>query len=170
MPLSGLFGLPRSGAVAGSGHAASVTDMVTVGPLTDAEHDAWEGLFRDYMAFYERDPEQAMYDRAWREFRSDTRMHALGARIDGELVGFTHFLVHPSTSGPDACYLQDLFTAPAARGQGVGRALIEAVAGWARDRECGRVYWQTKHDNATARRLYDEVAEHDGFVVYKLML
>ena len=146
------------------------TQQVTIESLAEGDHEAWEGLFRDYMTFYERDPEQAVYDRAWGEFRSGARMHALVARLEGQLVGFTHFFVHPSTSGPDVCYLQDLFTIPEARGRGVGRALIEAVADWARGQGCGKVYWQTKHDNVTARRLYDAVAEHDGFVVYRLPL
>lgn len=142
--------------------------MLTIGPLGEDDHDRWEELFRAYIAFYERELEQAAYDRAWREFRSDARMHALGARLDGTLVGITHFLVHPSTSEPDLCYLEDLFTAPEARRNGVGRALIEAVRDWARVHGCGSVYWQTHRDNATARRLYDEVAEHHGFIVYTL--
>ena len=144
--------------------------MIETRPLEAGDRDRWEELFRAYLAFYERDPEQAAYDRAWREFASGARMHARGAWSDDALVGNAHFLVHPSTSGPDVCYLQDLFTASEARGRGVGRALIEAVAEWARERGCSRVYWQTHETNATARRLYDEVAVRDGFLVYRLPL
>jgi hypothetical protein len=32
------------------------------------------------------------------------------------------------------------------------------------------VYWQTHETNATAMQLYDKVAEHSGFVVYRKML
>jgi GNAT superfamily N-acetyltransferase len=144
--------------------------MLTVTPLGPADRADWERLFRGYIAFYERDEPQAMYDRAWAAFMSGARMHALGARLDGRLVGITHFFIHPSTSGPDVCYLQDLFTDAAARRHGVGRALIEAVADWARAQGCARLYWQTHESNATARALYDRVAVNRGFIRYDIAL
>jgi GNAT superfamily N-acetyltransferase len=63
-----------------------------------------------------------------------------------------------------------LFTATEARGHGVGRALIEAVADWAREKGRGRVYWHTQTSNATARRLYDQVALDKGFMQYQIPL
>jgi len=144
--------------------------MISVDRLRPQDHAAWERLFRAYIAFYERTSPQEMYDRAWREFERDELLHAFGAYRDGELVGIVHFLVHASTSGTDVCYLQDLFTDEAARGHGVGRALIEAVAGWARQRGFERVYWHTKESNATARHLYDRLASFSGFVQYRMSL
>ncbi|MDB4874498.1 MAG: family N-acetyltransferase [Gemmatimonadetes bacterium] len=144
--------------------------MLTIDKLAPADRADWEVLFRAYMDFYERDLPHALYERAWVEFQTDSRMHALGAKLDGRLVGITHFLVHANTSAADVCYLQDLFTAADVRGQGVGRALIAAVADWARGRECSRVYWMTHESNAVARRLYDKVAENRGFVRYQMEL
>jgi len=54
--------------------------MITVGKLEPSERAAWETLFRGYIAFYQREEPQEMYDRAWDEFQADTRVHALGAR------------------------------------------------------------------------------------------
>ncbi|MCK2219778.1 GNAT family N-acetyltransferase [Actinomadura sp. ATCC 31491] len=148
--------------------------MIGIGRLLPGDRDAWEELFRAYIDFYERSEPDEMYERAWEEFQADTRLHAFGARRDddGRLVGLVHFLTHASTSAPDTdvCYLQDLFTAPDARGEGVGRALIEAVTRWARERGCSRVYWNTHESNSTARRLYDKVAENRGFIRYQIDL
>lgn len=144
--------------------------MITIDKLAPSDREAWESLFRAYIDFYQRVEPPAMYERAWREFQADTRLHAFGARLDGRLVGITHFLIHPSTSSPDVCYLQDLFTASDARGKGVGRALIAAVADWAKARGCARVYWTTHESNSTARSLYDKVAENRGFIRYQIEL
>jgi GNAT superfamily N-acetyltransferase len=144
--------------------------MLTIGKLEPADRADWEVLFRAYIAFYKRSLPPAMYDRAWREFQADTRMHALGAKLDGRLVGITHFFVHANTTAPDVCYLQDLFTAEDVRGQGVARALIAAVAVWARATDCCRVYWMTHESNATARRLYDKVGQNRGFLRYQIDL
>jgi GNAT superfamily N-acetyltransferase len=144
--------------------------MLAIGALTPADRPGWEDLFRQYFEFYQREEPAHVYDRAWREFQDDTQMHALGARLDGTLVGITHFLFHRNTSGPDVCLLQDLFTAPSARGAGAASALIGAVTQQAKDRGCSRIYWNTQESNATARRLYDKVAEYRGFIRYQIEL
>lgn len=140
--------------------------MITIARLEPADRPAWEALFRGYIEFYEQDHPQSMYDRAWSEFQADARMHAFGGWLDGKLAGFAHFLSHVRTTDADVCYLEDLFTAPQARGHGVARALINAVASWASDRGCSQLYWQTHETNANARRVYDRIGAFRGFIVY----
>ncbi len=144
--------------------------MITIDKLAPSDRADWEVLFRGYNTFYQRSLPSETNERAWDAFLADTRMHALGAKVDGRLVGIAHFLVHASTSAADVCYLQDLYTAPDVRGRGVATALIAEVTHWARDRGCSRVYWQTQQNNATARRLYDKVAADSGFMVYRIDL
>ena len=98
-------------------------------------------------------------------------VHALVAERGGELLGLTHYLFHRSTTVIEPiCYLQDLFTSAAARGKGVGRALINGVYEQAQLAGGSRVYWQTHETNHTAMQLYDKVAERSGFVVYRKFL
>ena len=145
--------------------------MISIGRLEARDRTAWEELFAGYHAFYGRPSwPKENYDEAWSRFEQDDQIHARGARIDGRLVGIVHFLVHASTTSADVCYLQDLFTAPQARGKGVARALIAEVGHWAQERGCARVYWHTHSSNETARRLYDQVAENRGFIQYLIQL
>ena len=85
-----------------------------------------------------------------------------------KLTGIVQYLFHRSTWTPgNYCYLQDLFVADAARGLGVGRALIEAVYDKAKAAGASRVHWLTHTTNAQARILYDQVAENPGFMQYR---
>ena len=98
-------------------------------------------------------------------------VHALVADSGGQLLGLVHYLYHRSTTAISPnCYLQDLFTNAAARGKGVGRALINGVYERARIAGSPRVYWQTHNTNHTAMQLYDKVAQNSGFVVYSKLL
>ena len=141
--------------------------MLTIEALRPSDRDAWERLFRGYIEFYERTLPDSEYQRAWQRLQAGIEIHGRGARDDDRLVGIAHFLIHPHTNAADVCYLQDLFTDPAARGRGAGRALIEHIADWARDRGCSQLYWRTHESNTTARALYDQVAQNRGFIVYQ---
>ena len=140
--------------------------MIAVDPLAPDDRGEWETLARGYKTFYREDPDDAAYGEAWQRLMAAREIHGLAARLDGRLVGIAHFLFHSTVWQGEACYLQDLFTAPEVRGRGIARALIEAVAQDARSRGAGRYYWLTAEDNRTARALYDKVARFKGFVRY----
>ena len=147
-----------------------------VRPVERADFDRWLPLWNGYNAFYGRSGATALSEditrTTWsRFFEAAEPVRALVAERDGELAGLAHYLFHRSTIAiADTCYLQDLYTTEAARGHGVGQALIEAVYAAAAKAESARVYWQTHETNATARRLYDRVAERSGFLVYRRLL
>jgi GNAT superfamily N-acetyltransferase len=144
--------------------------------VTHADYSEWLPLWEGYNRFYGRFEATALPDAitqmTWaRFFDAYEPVHAMVAEADGRLVGLAHYLFHRSTTTIEpTCYLQDLYTAEAARGRGVGRMLIEAVYAQARLAGVVNVYWRTHASNATARRLYDSVAEDSGFVVYKKKL
>ena len=144
--------------------------MIEIVPLADSDRAVWQVLATGYNDFYETVWPLDIYDRVWRRLQAGEGAHALGARLDGRLVGIAHYLFHTSVWRDDVCYLQDLFTDETARGQGVARALIDAVAAEARRRGASRFYWQTRQDNARARALYDKVAVFRGFIRYDYSL
>ena len=149
-----------------------MSQRLTVRPVAPTDLAQWETLWDGYNTFYERTVPPEITLVTWsRFFDANEPVHALVAEKDGRLLGLVHYLFHRSTTliGP-ICYLQDLFTTEAARGQGVGRALIESVYERARSAGSLRVYWQTHETNVTAMALYDKVAERSGFLVYRKRL
>jgi GNAT superfamily N-acetyltransferase len=147
-----------------------------VRPVEPVDFAKWRPLWDGYNAFYGRKDETALADaitdRTWARFFDEYEpVNALVAEQSEQLLGLVHYIFHRSTiSLTTNCYLQDLFTLEAARGRGVGRALIEEVYRRAQLAGSSRVYWHTQETNATAMQLYDKVAEKSGFVVYRKML
>jgi GNAT superfamily N-acetyltransferase len=145
---------------------------LTVRALAPGEQAAWRPLWDGYNAFYGREGATALAEAVtqttWQRFFDPYEpVRALVAEHEGRLVGLAHYLFHRSmTRIEPICYLSDLYTAPELRGQGIGRALIEAVGAEARAAGATRLYWQTHETNAAGRRLYDQVARHQGFIVY----
>jgi len=150
-----------------------VADELIVREIRPSDLTAWTPLWDGYNAFYGREGPTALPPEVtretWRRFFDPAEpVHAMVAERSGALLGIVHYLFHRSTTAIAlTCYLQDLFTTQAARGHGVGRALIQAVYERARAAGSTRVYWQTHETNAVARTLYDKVAERSGFIVYR---
>jgi GNAT superfamily N-acetyltransferase len=145
---------------------------VTVRPIQEGDRAAWTPLWDGYNAFYGRSGETALAPEitqtTWHRFFDPVEpVFALVAEIEGRIVGLTHYIFHRNTTRIElTCYLQDLFTLPAERGKGIGRALIEGVYERATSAGIHRVYWQTHESNAAGRLLYDKLAKHLGFIVY----
>jgi GNAT superfamily N-acetyltransferase len=145
----------------------------TIRFVVRSDFSQWLPLWQGYNAFYGRAGATALADditqATWaRFFDAYEPIHAMVAESEGRLVGLVHYLFHRSTTSiAPTCYLQDLFTDPSTRGKGIGRALITAVYEQAGLAGLSRVYWQTHETNATAMKLYDQVAERSGFVVYR---
>ncbi len=145
---------------------------IIVRPLEKTDHADWRRLWSAYLDFYETKLPEEVYATTWERLFSGGEFEPRGfvALIDGKAVGLTHYLYHRSGwSLVNNCYLQDLFADPAARGKGVGAALIEAVRREAATIGVTNVYWMTHETNATARKLYDRVARRTGFIEYDLL-
>jgi GNAT superfamily N-acetyltransferase len=143
----------------------------TIRELAKTDRPGWESLWAGYLDFYEAAMEPVVIEVLWSRLHDpDEPMFAFVAEDDEtkELLGLVHCVIHRGTWAiGNFCYLEDLFTAPAARNRGVGRALIERVYAHAAALKCERVYWLTQETNTTARKLYDQVAENKGFIQYR---
>ncbi|MEO6300964.1 MAG: GNAT family N-acetyltransferase [Paracoccaceae bacterium] len=139
---------------------------------TPADEAGWRILWHGFLDFYETDLDPNITSHTWTRLMDPASpMKMRVAEPDGALVAFAIRQHHPSTwvMGDD-CYLEDLFVDPAARGQGLGRAMIQDLIDLARVKGWHRIYWHTDEGNATARKLYDSIMPRDGHIRYRMAL
>jgi GNAT superfamily N-acetyltransferase len=150
----------------------SAQKIVTIRPFAAADRAAWDGMWAGYLAFYETSLPPGVSDGTWARFVAPAPGHVGLIADSGEgPLGFAHAILHPGTWSPKpVCYLEDLYVNEAARGRGVGRALIEALAGKGRAEGWLRIYWQTGAANTNARALYDKIAQRTDWLRYDLDL
>jgi ribosomal protein S18 acetylase RimI-like enzyme len=142
---------------------------VTIRLAQPADRKQWEPLFLAYGVFYKTDFTPEILDGVWAWIMDDNHpLSAFVADSGGTLVGFAHVREQPDTfvAGP-SWFLDDLFTNPDVRGQGIGRALIDAVSAHAAHHGGGDLRWITAADNDQAQHLYDTLATKTSWVMYE---
>ncbi|HEV2362591.1 MAG TPA: GNAT family N-acetyltransferase [Caulobacteraceae bacterium] len=93
------------------------------------------------------------------------------AELDGEAAGFALWFYNASTfEGRRGLYLEDIFVRPEHRGEGVGLALMRALARRCADEGLRRMEWAVLNWNAPARRFYDALGAEamDGWTTRRL--
>ncbi|MBZ0128193.1 MAG: GNAT family N-acetyltransferase [Rhodobacteraceae bacterium] len=142
---------------------------VTIRPVRAADEADWRRLWTGYLEFYKASVPEAVYVSSFARLLGDDPQdfHGLIAEAGGKPVGLVHYLFHRHMwKIENTCYLQDLYADPAARGKGVGRALIEAVYAAADAAGAPSVYWLTQEFNYTGRMLYDRIGVKTPFIRY----
>jgi GNAT superfamily N-acetyltransferase len=144
-------------------------DDPTIRPAHEGDFAQWLPLWQGYQEFYRVQIPEDVTRTTWKRFFDPNEpVHCLVAERDDRLIGLAHYLFHRSTWLADnVCYLNDLFVDPTGRRSGVARKLIEAVYEAADKAGAPKVYWLTHESNAAARLLYDQVAQHGGFIQYQ---
>ena len=140
--------------------------------VTPATFERVLPLIAGYQRFYEAVPDEARNRAHFAQFFDDQSRGIQFVALDdaGEALGFAtlYFSLGSVTPGP-YCLMNDLFTVPAARGKGIGRALIEHCLRYAQSRGFNAIKWQTALANATAQRLYDSLpTTRSGWYTYSL--
>lgn len=143
--------------------------MIEIRPLRADDRAQWGALWAGYLRFYRQHlPAEVTEGTFARLIDRRAALHGLVAERGGTLIGFVHFQFHPTSwSLRDSCYLEDLYVDAAARGAGVGRALIRAVYDAADRAQAASVYWLTQEFNAEGRALYDTLARRTSFIRYE---
>ena len=137
--------------------------------LSKTDYPAWRPLWDQYLVFYQHQlSEEQTLLTFERLADADSGFHAIVIEVENQIVGFAHCSFTSSTwSETMDLYLEDLFVDPAQRGKGLGRALIESVAEFAKENGSRKLYWQTHKDNQVAQRLYNSLATKSEFVIYE---
>lgn len=145
---------------------------VEIAPIHVDEFEELLPLIAAYQRFYEAEGIDEERNRTFfRRFLAPSEDGLLlGARSGGRLVGYACLYWHfSSLEATESVLMNDLYVVEDARGQGVGRALIEATAEVARERGVPFVEWSTAPDNHAAQRLYDTTgAERSEWLTYEL--
>ncbi len=147
---------------------------VQIEPISLRQMDLLLPLIAAYQRFYEVETVDDERNRAFfsRFIPPSEDGMLLGAWRDEELAGYACLYWHFTSLLPaETVLMNDLFVAEDQRGEGIGRALIEASAGVARERGAHHLEWATAPDNLDAQRLYDSTgAERSEWVEYELRL
>jgi GNAT superfamily N-acetyltransferase len=140
---------------------------------TPADADTIVTLIQE-LATYENEPLSSVKITA-EDVRRDgfgdrPRFEALLAGKDGRADGLALFFHNYSTwEGRAGIYLEDLFVRESARGQGLGQALLQRLAGIAVERDCKRLDLWVLHWNPT-REFYHRLGfrHMDAWLPYRL--
>jgi GNAT superfamily N-acetyltransferase len=134
--------------------------MVAIRPVGTEALEAVLPLIAAYQRFYAvAEPDDERNRAFWSRFTvpGGDRGVLLAAYDDGGApVGFTTvYWSWESVAARDVAVLNDLYVAEGVRGDGAGRALMEAAFAAARERGLPAISWMTALDNRRAQRLYE---------------
>lgn len=147
--------------------------MISIRPIIPSDYVSWNALYSAYAEFYQVSQSQQMRDEVW------SWLHDQNHEINGFIaidkkeaaVGLAHYrsFARP-LSATIGGFLDDLFVTTSARGNEIGKLLIEAVSKVGKDKSWSVIRWITAENNYRARSSYDKLANQTKWVTYDIKL
>lgn len=145
---------------------------LTVRGARQGDRDAFLVMWADFVATFPSEPgNPAIGELNWSRIaaKEPTLRCILALDEGGRPLGFTLYLAFPFTwSRGDACYLQDIYVRPEARGRGAAQAMIENLRQQGLEHGWFKIFWMTQPDNLVAQRVYEKVARRMDYLRYDL--
>lgn len=115
-------------------------------------------LFTEFAAF-QKTPEK-LHITLEQLIEDEQDFQCLVAEADGRIVGFaTFFFTYYSWTGK-GLYLDDLYVNADFRKYGIGKKLLDAVIGLAKENKCKSVRWLVSRWNTNAIEFYKSIGTH----------
>lgn len=145
-----------------------MADPLNVRPAQATDRAAWLGLWQEWQAHMGGRVPEAVTAASWLKIITPgSGLLALVAWKDDLAAGFANVSLTPfAWTGDHSMFLQDLFVAPSARGEGVGTALLKAVYGEADRLGISQVFWMADEKDAELQAFYDRHAIRSPYVRY----
>jgi len=138
-----------------------------------SDYNNWIMLWNDYLIFCNTNISEEISKNTFNniiDLKSNISSF-VAEDSDKKLLGFVIFVCHPTSfSLNNRFYIEDLFTHPKSRRQGVAYSLIKAVETLAIQSNSDKLYWHTGENNYIARMLYDKIAKKTQIVYTKMLI
>lgn len=111
---------------------------------------------------------EAITTETWsRLIDENSPINGICALSNGEIVGLTHYVLHPTTGAIEpVCYMQDVFVDENSRGQGIAKAMVQEVVKIGKREKWARLYWLADAENEAAQALYKNIGVKMNFNLF----
>ena len=150
-----------------------MAEAVRISQAAAGDIDGVAGLFDLYRQFYRQQSDIAGARRFLAERIARAESFVFIAEDATTALGFAQLYPSFTSAGMARIFiLNDLFVIPAARGRGIGSALLRHAAEFAQDAGAARLVLSTAVDNRTAQAVYEREGweRDDAFLTYRLAL
>ena len=143
---------------------------ILIDRLRTEDRPTWETMWQASVAEHGRVEDDAV-EQTWTFLmeRIPMGVNGLCARLDGELAGFLHYVLHPVAGAMHpVCYMQDVYVAPEHRRKGVASHLIAALSHFCDQQGWERIYWLVDARNEEAQKLYETIGIKLNFTLHAI--